>query len=338
MTTVRFPRPAIAFVAWTAMEGRAREIALALGGVWRTFHSPRMTGPRLAPLRYGVHSVLTAAYLARVRPLAVIVSNPPIFPGLIAYLYGLVARVPVVLDSHPGSFGVKGDRVGALFLPVHRWLVRRVAATMVTTEVWADTVRAWGGRPIVAHDAPPSWHVVPAKPIGDSPRVLFVGVFGDDEPFPAVIEAAALTPSIEVRITGDVRKCPAELRAGAPGNVQFVGFLQTEKFRDEVEAADVILSLTTEPTSIMRSAYEAVYARRPLVTTDWPALRATFPYAIHVANGAEAIADGMRRAIAEHEMLRQSAEAALSLQAQRWEQQLNIIKSHIVARRKGVGG
>ena len=67
------------------------------------------------------------------------------------------------------------------------------------------------------------------------------------------------------------------LRDLAPPNVTFTGFLPSEEYERALLDADVIMTLTTEPSSIMRAAYEAVYARRPLIVTDWPLGRETVP-------------------------------------------------------------
>ena len=133
-------RPNVSVIAWTTVQGRAAEIAAELGGEHRCWywHWP-------APIRYLATSVLTVAYLVRRRPRAIIVTNPPVFPGLIAWAYGQVARASVVIDAHPGSFGLKEDPIGKLMLPVTRWLARRVSFHVVCAEVLAAQIRSWGG-------------------------------------------------------------------------------------------------------------------------------------------------------------------------------------------------
>ena len=55
---------------------------------------------------------------------------------------------------------------------------------------------------------------------------------------------------------------------------------------------------------MQRGGYEAVALGKPLVTSDWGLLRETFSRGtVHVRNEPAAIADGLRRAIADRERL-----------------------------------
>ena len=317
-------RPPVVHVTWQRHGGRAEEIAGALGGRALHVHPAGMSRRPLVPVRYAVSLARTVVELARTRPRSVIVTNPPIFPGLAVAAYAAVARCPFVLDSHPGSFGVKGNVVAQRLLGVTRWLVRRASAVMVTVDVYVQRVESWGGRGLVVHEAPPLWQVPASAPAGPRRRVLFVGVFSGDEPVDAVVDAAALLPDVEVAITGDLARCPAGLRERATPNVDFVGYLGPEAYAAEFARASAVVTLTTEPTSIMRSAYEAVYARRPLVTSDWPALRAVFPFAHLAANEPEALAAAIRNALGDDAGV---LDEALRTQEQRWSGQLEALRS-----------
>jgi hypothetical protein len=137
----------------------------------------------------------------------------------------------------------------------------------------------------------------------------------------AVLEAARLVPEIDLLLTGDPNVCADALRRDAPGNVTFVGFLGPADYHEAVVDADAVLTLTTEPASVMRAAYEAVYARRPLVLSDWPASRALFPAAVHVLHTPEALAEGLSRLAADYPSFQASAESARRSQLARWTEQ-----------------
>ena len=110
------------------------------------------------------------------------------------------------------------------------------------------------------------------------------------------VKAGALVPEADLLITGRLMS-PPELKAIAAQNVSFVGFLPAAEYQGLVRLADLVMGLTTEPTSVMRCAYEAVYAEKPLVVSDWPLCRGKlFPFAVAVANDAASIAQGVRRA------------------------------------------
>jgi glycosyltransferase involved in cell wall biosynthesis len=296
--------------------GRSVEIAESLGGHAYVLFPPIDDRRPPPAVRYAVGSLLTLAYLVREDPGAVVTTNPPVLLGLIALAWARLRGIPFALDSHPGAFGKLGDRVSARLLPVHRYLVRHADVTLVTAESWVEIVQAWGGRGLVVHEAPGPWGSLKRSPreVRNRPRALLVSRFGRDEPVDAAVAAAALIPEID-------------LAESASPNVSFVGFLPAARYQMLVAEADLVVALTTEPTSVMRSAYEAVYARRPLVISDWPLCRELFPFAVAVANDPASIAEGLRRAVDNLRALEDQAENARRLQAARWESQLAALVS-----------
>lgn len=72
----------------------------------------------------------------------------------------------------------------------------------------------------------------------------------------------------------------------------------------------------------MRAAYEAVYAERPLVVSDWPILRELFPMAVHAAHTVEGLAEAILTARASHHRLVQQAGEARAIQLARFQGQL----------------
>jgi len=320
-------RRRVAFIAWGAVGGRSAEIAAALGGESYCLFPPS-EGRRLpAPVRYVLGAGLTAGYLVRRRPRTIVVTNPPIFPALIVWLYSSSSRrrVTVALDSHPGSFGKQGDRVGALMVPVHRVLARRVAVCLVTSSEWVTQVEAWGGRGLVFHEAPGRWLPAPPRPLSGRPRVLFVSRFAPDEPVAAVVGAARLLPDIDFDVTGRLSDIPPDLIRSAPTNVRFVGFQPFDRYANLLQGADVVLTLTTEPTSVMRAAYEATYAAKVLVISDWPIGRLLFASAVHVANDEKSISGGLRDALDRHSELTASAAVGREMQMRRWRSQIGAL-------------
>jgi Glycosyl transferase 4-like domain len=323
----------IAVIAWSDQTRRADEIAHALGGVSRHFAGFGLHGARTAPIRWLLSALATSWWLARVRPRAVIVQNPPVFLPCLAWLYGTLLRVPVVVDSHPASFGRKGDRVWRWLLPLHHWVVRRVTLVLVTVQELCDQVARWGGRAAIVHEAPPIDNE-PSRPRGGPrgrPRFLVACVFAPDEPIDIVVEAARQLPAVDIQVTGDPAKAPDGLAARAPGNVELLGFLGPVAYRRAVAAADAVVVLTTASTSVVRAGFEAVYARRPLIISDWPVLRDAFPSAIHVPNTAEGLVGGFERAIARYTELEELADAALETQQARWLAQLAEIAAAVDA-------
>jgi glycosyltransferase involved in cell wall biosynthesis len=286
--------------------------------------------------RYLLASIITVVILLRTAPRALIVTNPPVLLGLIALAWSRLCHIPLALDSHPGSFGGQEDTTSARLLPVHRFLARRVTVSLVTSEYWVAVVRGWEGEALVLHEAPGPW--VPSSPdeTGKSrPLVVFVTRFSPDEPVAAGLTAAALLPAVDFAVTGPLGDLSPELKAVAPPNVQFVGFLPAPSYRALVARADIVLCLTTEPTSVMRSAYEAVYAGKVLVVSDWPLDRELFPDALLVANEPHSIARGVEEALARQAELSEQAAAARRRQVARVEAQLGELRRVLGVRADG---
>ncbi len=276
----------------------------------------------------------TVVYLLACKPRAVIASNPPIFPGLLAFAYGWAFRVPVILDSHPASFGIYDTKkFVAAMMPVHRFLLPRVTATIVTIDELVQEVNRQGGRAEIVHEAPPLWEVDPVKDLGERPQILFVGIFADDEPTELVIEAARRLPGIDIAVTGDLRKCPRDLLRSSPANVRFTGFLGPEEYRGAIERANFVMTLSRTSEGVSRAANEAVFARRPLITSDWPATQQYFSKAVHVSNTVQGIVDGIGDALQRYDELRIAAEEARTMQERRWEQQLEVLRELIASDR-----
>jgi glycosyltransferase involved in cell wall biosynthesis len=319
----------LSFIAWSPVGGRSEEIATALRGEARCFYRRGRFGKLSVLARYAWSALATVRYLRARRPRAVIATNPPIFPALLAWVYTRATAGRLALDSHPGGFGLQGDRVSRLLQPIHAFLARRAATTLVTDDRLAGRVSAWGGRADIVHEAPVEWSGSPRTSLRRRPRVLFICIFQRDEPVAEVLEAARRCPELDVHVTGDPDRCPVELLKTAPPNVGFTGFLTGEDYEQAVLGADLVLALTTEPSSVVRAGYEAVYAERPLIVSDWPASREVFPHALHVPNDPAGIASGLRRAVADHERLVRAAPEALALQRARWSEQLAALRAVI---------
>jgi glycosyltransferase involved in cell wall biosynthesis len=313
-------RPGLLFLSWGAIAGRSAEIAAALGGQPRAYFAP---GPRRRPpvlVRYALSSLLTGATLLARRPGVVVITNPPVPAAFVTWCWTRLIGAALVLDTHPGGFGAQGDTMSARLQWLHRFVARRSAFCLVADDAWVARLAEWGVDGVVVHEAPDSWDS-PVRDRGERLQVLCVGRFAPDEPVGDVIQAARLTPEIDVLLTGDPDACPEELRRDAPANVTFVGFLDAADYHRAVVDADAVLTLTTEPASVMRAAYEAVYARRPLVVSDWPVSRALFPSAVHVVHTPEALAEGLRRIAADYPSFQASAESARQSQLARWNAQ-----------------
>ncbi len=325
-------RPRIACIAWVREDSRSRSIARALGGESRTFYDLGLQAKSLVPLRYLLSAVRTVAYLVRRRPRAVMVQAPPVPAVAIAWAWSRLSGVPLLIDSHPASFGTEPARVDRVMRPLLAWLVPRAVGCIVTTPRLGEQISRWGGRPLVVHEAPMPWeHAIGPRGCSAERRVLFVCTFAPDEPVMEVLNAARRVPDVTFAITGDLRRLPDKARQAAPDNVQWVGYLAGDDYVAALARADVIMSLTMRPESVARSAHEGVDALRPMVISGGPHMRDLFPYAVFVENEPESIAAGVADALGRCEELSAQAIEARAAQHRRWDQQLAEIQSALSA-------
>jgi len=318
----------MSFIAWVPEASRAGSISRALDGEWRTFYDLRIHRKVLVPVRYLLSAVRTIAYLVRHRPRAVIVQTPPVPAAALVLAWARVAGVPVVLDTHPASFGLDGRAFHRMMMPLLARLAPRVAGCIVTTPELGRQISDWNGRPLIVHEAPMVW-AEEAEPhaCSDRRRALFICTFVPDEPLMEVLEAARRVPDVTVQITGDLRRRPPRAKAAAPGNVEWVGYLVGEQYVSALANADVVLALTDRPESVQRSAHEAVDALRPLVLSEWPHMRELFPYAVLVENDPGSIAAGIEEALRRCEELSALAPDARGAQHRRWREQLGQLRA-----------
>lgn len=310
-------RPVIACLAWTYAVGYD-DIARAVGGEARVFSPSRGAA---VGWRYASAAVRMGAYLLYRRPQVVIVTSPPVFAVAAAALYRRLTNARIVIDSHPGIFGLR-ERRWKLFIPLQRALIRRATATLVTSPGLATIVQRWRGRPVVFHEAPPTWTVQRPKPCHDPPTILFVTTFDPDEPIREIVAATHALVGMRVKITGRLPQKYEHLATSASQSTTFTGWLDSEQFRQAVDTSDVVVCLTDDVESVQRGATEAVYAERVLVHSDYPVGRRYFPVAIFCRNDAASIAHAVRRAVDEHDVYRRLLPDARQAQEHAWFGQL----------------
>ncbi len=289
------------FVTWSPYCRRSDAIAEALGGSSHLIHYLSYKRPLHAPLKYVLQTVATLRVLARERPDVTLVAVPPLFAVLPVWLHARRHRTRFVVDAHTGIFEHARWR---WLLPLTRRAFRAADAVVVTGEHLRCRVAAWGARAIIIGDVPVRF--VPGRspaPCG-GPRVVVVNTFSVDEPVDAVLGAAHALGDARFFVTGDVRQARPQWLAARPPNLHFTGFVSEDDYAGLLRAADVVVVLTTHDHTMQRGGYEAVALGKPLVTSDWGLLRETFSRGtVHVANTPEAIADGIRRALAERQRL-----------------------------------
>ncbi len=258
-----------AFVCWIGHQGRSSDLADLLDADLWLIESrlPLPQTPVTAPLRYVDQSIRTIVRIIRDRPGAIIVMQPPVF--VLAIVVAASGRRPVVADFHHDPFE---ERKWRWSLRPSLWLARRCAMSIVTNEAHAQIIRAHRGRAVVLHDPP-----VPAPEPGSGQRtegfVLVPSSYSGDEPVAEIFDAARSLGDVEFYFTG---VAPPHVRALAPSNVVFTGFVDDDTYRGLLTRCGAILCLTDKPNTMQRGGYEALSYHRPLITADSEVLRSYF--------------------------------------------------------------
>lgn len=329
-----------AAIAWAPYSRRSEMFARELAGTLHCIHYLRFQSPLHAPFKYVLQAIHTLSVLFAERPRAVHVQNPPFVCGLVVELYCRLTGSRFVIEHHSAAFAPTWDWAR----PLQRYVVRRAATNIVTSDHWADIVGSWGGRTLVMHD--PFLELPEGKPypVGPGPTVAFLGTFAPDEPLEAVLEAARSLPDVRFYVTGDTRKLGADVRGGAPPNVTFTGFLDPAgEYLGLLRAVDLAMVLTTRDHTLQLAGCEAISVGTPLVTSDWPYLRELFGAGtVFVAPSGEAIARGVSKALRRRDALAGEIDRFREARRRDWNLRLGRLRAAVAGeigaeRRQRVG-
>jgi glycosyltransferase involved in cell wall biosynthesis len=250
--------------------------------------------PWYAPLKYPWLALDTWRLLNRVRPEVAFVQNPPPLLPLVVWLFSLRHPVALVIDHHSAAFG----RAWVWMLPVQQFLARWARLNIVTNQRWQALIESWGGEAMILDDVPTQFPASKPYPLQGKASVAVVSSFAPDEPLETVVAAAADLPDVHFYITGDSKRASKTLLTQAPDNVTFTGFLPDGDYLSLLRSASAVMVLTTRDHTNQRGACEAVWLGRPLITSDWPVLKALFNRGtVHVPNTVQGIEAGVLRAL-----------------------------------------
>jgi hypothetical protein len=288
------------FLAWSSPghTRRSELMARKLGIPLRRVHVLKMK-LYLAPIRYVIQAILTLVTLFRERPKVVFVQNPPIFAPLFAWLYCVITGAGLIIDSHTDALQ---SPIWQWSLSLHRFLSRQALTTLVTNEHLCQIVKGWGAKSQIIVDVPSEFPAGKPYPLEHLFNIAMVSSFAPDEPLDEVIQVARSLPSVGFYVTGDPVQGFKRLPADLPPNLHLTGFLPDDEYYGLLRSVQAVMALTKEDHTMQRGACEAVWLGQPIITSDWPILRASFDRgAIHVDNSVEDISQGVLQMCREWE-------------------------------------
>lgn len=305
----------------------------ALGLTW--FEHRRMTGlceglgielhviqsTRRGWRRYLSLVLPTLQLLRERKPEVLLVQNPSLVLTLLTTLVRPLFGYRLVVDAHNEGVEPYIHKTAAV-LKITKWLLRMADLTIVTNSWLASTVERAGGSAFVLPDRLPQVEVAASPIVHDqaSLRVAVIATYAPDEPIEAILEAArTLQSKVRLSFTGNFHKLPLALRQGAPGNVDFKGFLDEEEYWTLLRQSDAVLDLSTMDNCLVCGAYEAVALGRPSILSDNPACRELFQGAAVFAGATtESIVQALQLLRADHQPLTLSTRATAEKLRQRW--------------------
>ena len=286
------------FLSWISFHGRSDGITRELGT--RGFYIDGGEGNRL--VRYIRQWRQTQRLLERERPQTILLMQPPVIAlwSLLRYARSTGARIAG--DLHTGVFDD----------PTWSWatrntlkLLRKYGLAIVTNDALAETAEDIGCPTIVMHDRIEEWtrdltaYDDPKLERIGSPSVLVPLAYAHDEPLDELLQAARETPDVQWVFTG---KAPEKIRAAAPSNVVFSGFVTNDDFLRLASRTDVTLAITMNENTMQRAGYESLSLGKNLVTSNTRVLREYFADATQIVEPtAPSLVAGVRAALADEE-------------------------------------
>jgi hypothetical protein len=282
-------RSGCAFITWE-YHRRTRGLSRRLGLPLREIVA---SGPR--PRRYFVQILATIRFLMRDSPSMVVAQNPSLVLAVLVLMWRLIVkrRARVLIDAHneavePFTYSSRP------IIWLSEWVLRNADYTIVTNRFLAEKVVRLGGRPLILPDPLPVAPVGEALPYrqGSILTVLVVATYARDEPIAQILDAARrLNGAAEFRFTGNYRKLPREIIAGAPSNVTFLGYLAERDYWDAMLNSHAVLDLTLLEDCLVCGAYESIATGRPQILSNTRALIEYFRKgAVYSAPDADSIA------------------------------------------------
>lgn len=261
---------------WIAWEDQRRNRELSKAVSAKLFEFKEIAEIKNPLWRYLNGIIITLKTLLREKPRIVFGMNPSLILSLFLVCIKKLLFFKVIIDAHnAGLFPAEGN--SKLLMGVSRFIQRHADVVVVTNEGLHQHIIENRGRGFVLQDKFPEIPLaVELRQLRGRINFLFICSFAADEPYGAVIEAAARLPEdICIYITGNYKK--VNLVASAmPPNVELTGFVPVQEFENLLNSVDATIDLTARENCLVCGAYESVSVGKPMILSDTKALRDYF--------------------------------------------------------------
>lgn len=267
--------------------------------------------------RYLVSALQSRKIIGTLRPdQSALFMLPPAPLALIARLTRGRHHVRNVYDLHTGFF------YDPKWQWASSWTLRllRGSTAIVTNANLARICDHAGVSALVLHDVLRRHEKHP----NPSAFIVCPVSYSNDEPIDRILEAAGNLPLSRWLLTG---RAPDSVRAKAPENVTFSGFLSDSEYDEALARAALVVALTNRRDTMQRAGYEAIMRGVPVVTSDFVVLREFFEdSAVYVAKGEADLEQQIQVAIKERSALALRCEAVLARRMAEQEDELTALR------------
>ena len=283
---------------------------------------PRAVEAPPAAVRYPIQAARTLARVITKRPRNVIVTNPPFVAALWLNLFARPLGYRVWVDAHSGAFN---DPRWTRFSMLNYWVLRHSRGVILATERLAGPLRERDVEIVVVNY--PGVEIKSRRDGADGGLVATLG-YKFDEPVRELLEAAGRFPHISLFLTGNA---PSELRALAPPNCTFTGWLDREAYDDLLSGARGVVCLTTREETMQTGAYEALQFALPVMLSGTAALRDIFNRGVVFVDehDPDTLAAGLEKLWGQHEQLSEEAERGRSEILERFRGEVEALRAEL---------
>lgn len=314
----------IVFLVWDRQSIRAYGISKHIGASLHYLFTTRIKHPVLY--------VRTLQLLRKKRPHTIICQSPPITCAFVAMVYKFLfakgSKPRILIDVHTGAISRPWSR------NFSRIIMKRASANIViNNEQQNYLIENYRVKPIVLEDPIPDFSdILSSTKKNEGYRleqkaishVAVIASFAFDEPMREIFEAASKLPDIYFYVTGDKKNADQRLISGKSENVIITGFLDYNTYVDLLQKVDVIMDLTTDNTSIVAGAFEAVALEKPLITSNWVPMRRYFNRGtVYVKNSTEDIKNAIVAAVRRKEELSEAMHQLKIERTKDWTQKIS---------------
>lgn len=213
------------------------------------------------------------------KPDVILVPTPGVYGLLGTYLAGRMG-VPVLAGFHT-SFehltdlywrgSVRGWAIRKYFERSNAYLFKNASSVLVNSSAMVSLSKRLGASSVklIGTPIPIAFSHYPLKPYeGAFRRILYAGRLAAEKNIEAVLQTARFMPELHFTIAGDgPLRFTVEKAAGELLNVNYIGWLDRDVLRDEVDTHDALV-LPSHFESFGSIALEAMSRRRLVVVSD----------------------------------------------------------------------